>query len=134
LGWGTVAGVDGLGRVGVVDLAILADRVCGLGVVDLAILADGVCGLSVGVADLTILADGFCARATEQKNANGIIGRAASFVLNMGRPFSTRRDDLGTLVRVQNITVRFSTKLAAPLYNFLVIRCSQQGDHLVAIR
>jgi hypothetical protein len=121
-----------------VDLAMLADRVCGLsrvGVVDLAILADGVCGLScVGVVDLRILADGFCAMATEQKNANGIIGKAASFDLNMSRPLATRRDDLGILVRAQNITVRFSMKLAARLYNFLVIWCSQQGDQLVAIR
>jgi hypothetical protein len=84
--------------------------------------------------DLTILADGFCARATEQKNANGIIGRAASLVLNMGRPLPTRRNDLGTMVRAQNITMRFSTKLAALLYNFLVIRCSQQGEQELAIQ
>ena len=86
------------------DLAILADRVCGLsrvGGVDSAILADRACGLScVGVVDLTILADGFCARAAEQKNANGIIKRVPDFVLNMEGPFSTRRDDLETLTEL----------------------------------
>jgi hypothetical protein len=68
-----------------------------------------------------------CAEAAKQKNASSSIGPAASLVFNMTDPFPLAAMTRRQCLMSKASQVKFSPKLVAPLYNFVVIRFSQQS-------